>query len=333
MTWCDECCKKRRFHRSRSTETEVTGRISPATRATQFPMHSDVPVSSALPVAPAALLRRLEWRMRGTVEGVLSGEYRSAFRGRGMEFDQVVKYMFGDDIRDIDWNVTARLGEPYRKKFVEEREVTVLVVLEDSPSLQFGSGKTSKREALLELAGLLMLLGAVNRDRVGCVHATPQGCELQPPVRGRAAIHHVAARLLGAPPPPMSEGRGGNIPWCRLRRMAPRHSMLVWLGDFSPGPEPEGWPMVREHFQVRGFRVDDPWDCGLPETAFTAYDPVSGRLVSWDGTPAERAAHEEWRMRREDCWRRLFPDRKARLAVGTEENRLDALGRFFREKN
>jgi len=82
-----------------------------------------------------------------------------------MEFDQVVKYEFGDDVRDIDWNVTARLGEAYRKKFVEEREVTLLLVFEDTPSLQFGSGAQSKREVLLELAGLVMLLSAVNRDR------------------------------------------------------------------------------------------------------------------------------------------------------------------------
>ena len=88
-------------------------------------------MSIAPPIAPSpsplALLRQLEWRVRHAVENVLSGEYRSAFRGRGMEFDQVVKYEFGDDVRDIDWNVTARLGEPYRKKFVEEREVTLLL--------------------------------------------------------------------------------------------------------------------------------------------------------------------------------------------------------------
>ena len=114
-------------------------------------------------VAPIALLRQLEWRVRHAVENVLSGEYRSAFRGRGMEFDQVVKYSFGDDVRDIDWNVTARLGEPYRKKFVEEREVTLMIVLEDTPSLQFGSGAQSKREALLELAAAVT---AKNRVRV-----------------------------------------------------------------------------------------------------------------------------------------------------------------------
>src|SRR5438874_11130164 len=93
------------------------------------------PEGAGAPSSPLAVLRQLEWRVRHAVENVLSGEYRSAFRGRGMEFDQVVKYEFGDDIRDIDWNVTARLGEAYRKKFVEEREVTVLLVFEDSPSL------------------------------------------------------------------------------------------------------------------------------------------------------------------------------------------------------
>jgi hypothetical protein len=123
-----------------------------------------------------------------------------------MEFDQVVKYEFGDDVRDIDWNVTARLGEPYRKKFVEEREVTLLLLFEDSPGLQFGSSRQSKREALLELAGLVMLLGAVNRDRVGYVYAGPEGYHVKEPVRGRGPILHAASTLLGVPLPPLAAG-------------------------------------------------------------------------------------------------------------------------------
>jgi uncharacterized protein (DUF58 family) len=187
--------------------------------------------------APLALLRRLEWRVRHAVETVLSGEYRSAFRGRGMEFDQVVKYEFGDDVRDIDWNVTARLGDPYRKKFIEEREVALLIVFEDSPSLQFGSAALSKREALLELAGLVMLLGAVNRDRVGFVHATPDGNLFRQPVRGRGPILHAAATLLSRPAPELSApgsrlSTSANIPWRLLHRAMPKHTILVWLGDF-----------------------------------------------------------------------------------------------------
>ncbi|MDR2430603.1 MAG: DUF58 domain-containing protein [Puniceicoccales bacterium] len=279
------------------------------------------------------LLRRLEWRVRGVVENALGGEYRSAFRGRGMEFDQVVKYAFGDDVRDIDWNVTARLGEPYRKKFVEEREVTVVLLFEDTPSLQFGSTAQSKREALLELAGLLMLLGAVNRDRVGCVHATAAGHHVQPPVRGRGAIHHAAARLFGTPPPSLAAAARGVVPWSLLRRLAPRHSILVWLGDFAPAPPPEGWRAMQSHFQTLGFRIDDPWDAALPALEdFAAYDPVDGRLVTLRGTAAERAAHARWREAREGCWRALFPGAGSRLAVSVCENRLEALARFFQRR-
>ena len=294
------------------------------------------PLSADAPASPLALLRQLEWRVRHAVENVLSGEYRSAFRGRGMEFDQVVKYTFGDDVRDIDWNVTARLGEPYRKKFVEEREVTLLVVFEDTPSLQFGSGAQSKREALLELAGLGMLLGAVNRDRVGFVHTTPSGDYLfREPVRGRGAILHAAASLLACPAPQLSTfnsqpSTSSAIPWRLISRAAPKHSVLLWLGDFAPRPEPEGWTVLRRRYQTMGFRVDDPWERALPDQgAFAAYDPTAGQLVTIENSSAERAAHAAWRANREATWTTLFPDLLSRLVVSTAENRLDALVRFF----
>jgi Protein of unknown function DUF58 len=332
---------------------------------------------SANPQSQLALLRRLEWRVRHAVANILSGEYRSAFRGRGMEFDQVVKYEFGDDVRDIDWNVTARLGEAYRKKFMEEREVTLLLVLEDSPSLQFGSSALSKREALLELAGLVMLLGAVNRDRVGYVHATPQGYQVREPVRGRSQILHAASTLLGAPLPPLDTGSaipdtgkpapatappilpghgsaGGKagatanaptakssqpseirfpqseIPWRLLARAAPKHSILIWLSDFPPREAPDGWGVMQRRYQTMGFRVDDPWDRVLPPgEAFTAYDPLTGRLVTLDSSAGQRAAHAGWVEQRERAFRALFPDTLSRLAVSTEQPRLDALVRFF----
>jgi hypothetical protein len=328
-----------------------------------------------------ALLRRMEWRVRHAVENVLSGEYRSAFRGRGMEFDQVVKYEFGDDVRDIDWNVTARLGEPYRKKFVEEREVTLLLVFEDSPSLQFGSSELSKREALLELAGLVMLLGAVNRDRVGYVYAAPGGYQLKEPVRGRGPILHAASTLLGMPPPGLQYRRTASagiaaglstapfsapelpappviapptirksgvaekpagdrrssvqppqleIPWQLLARSAPRHSIVIWLSDFSPREAPDGWGVLRRRYNTMGFRVDDPWERSLPTgDTLVAYDPLASRLVTLDGTAAQRLRHMEWGRLRDAAFRDLFPDPLSRLVVSTEEPRLDALVRFF----
>jgi len=308
-------------------------------------MPSPVQEHTSLVTSQLALLRQLEWRVRHAVENVLSGEYRSAFRGRGMEFDQVVKYTYGDDIRDIDWNVTARLGEPYRKKFIEEREVTLLLVFEDSVSLQFGSGAQSKREALLELAGLVMMLGAVNRDRVGFLHASPEGYYLREPVRGRGQIMHAAAQLLGKPAPALESAAQTqdprpetqdptSIPWRLLAHAAPRHSIMIWLGDFPPRIEPEGWSVLSRRYQTMGFRVDDPWERELPDTRiFTAYDPVSGRLVNLNGaSSAQRAAHADWVAQRDTSFRALFPNPLSRLTVRTDEPRLESLVRFFQAR-
>ena len=296
---------------------------------------SSVSEHTNLVTSQLALLRQLEWRVRHAVENVLSGEYRSAFRGRGMEFDQVVKYTYGDDIRDIDWNVTARLGEPYRKKFIEEREVSLLLLFEDSVSLQFGSGAQSKREALLELAGLVMMLGAVNRDRVGFLHASPAGYTLNEPVRGRGQILHAAAQLLGQTAPPLENRAPATgtsfVPWRLLAKAAPRHSILIWLGDFPPRAEPEGWTVLSRRYQTMGFRVDDPWELKLPiDRLLTTYDPVAGRLVHLNGfSGAQRAAHAEWVAGRNAAFRALFPDPLSRLTVRTDQERLEALVRFF----
>lgn len=296
---------------------------------------------TSLVTSQLALLKQLEWRVRHAVENVLSGEYRSAFRGRGMEFDQVVKYTFGDDIRDIDWNVTARLGEPYRKKFIEEREVSLLLLFEDDVSLQFGSGAQSKREALLELAGLVMMLGAVNRDRVGFLHASPAGYTLKEPVRGRGQILHAAAQLLGQPAPALSSALPQTpnprseipnfIPWRLLAKAAPRHSILIWLGDFPPRISPEGWTVLSRRYQTMGFRIEDPWDWELPEgRILTTYDPVAGRLVNINGNSiAQQAAHAAWVAQRDESFRQLFPDVLSRLTVRTDQERLEALVRFF----
>jgi len=298
------------------------------------PAASTSPASVA---APLAALRRLEWRVRHAVETSLGGGYRSAFRGRGMEFDQVVKYAYGDDVRDIDWNVTARLGEPYRKKYVEEREVTVLLVFEDSPSLGFGSGATTRREALLELAGLLLLLGSVNRDRVGLAHLRPDGARLVPPVHGRGPIHHLATQLFASEPPPFSAAHLSAFQHFSLSAfsaLVPRHSIVVWLSDHPARPVPEGWAALQRRCTLLGLRIDDPWDRALPETdgPLVAYDPFAGRLVTLAAGHAERAAHARWRAARDAALAAWFPDPFSRHAVGTDENRLDSLVRFFRRR-
>ncbi len=295
--------------------------------------------SASKPAGPAkstvasalGMLRRLEWRVQHAVQNTLIGEYKSIFRGRGMEFDQVVHYEFGDDIRDIDWNVTAKLGEPYRKKFVEERELTLLLIFEDSLSLQFGSGQRTKREALLEIAGLLMLLASNNRDHIGIIHSQPGGSKLFHPVRGHRQIMQTAAEFLARPAPPLTDHRALEVPWKFVSHAAPVHSILVWLGDFPPRANPDGWLVTRQRYQPIGIRVEDTWERALPGgKPLAAYDPSTRRLVVLDpGSPAHQQGHREWQTQREATFKRLFPSPQDRLVVTPDESSIEALVRFF----
>ncbi len=286
------------------------------------------------PTAPQLLLRKLEWRVRDAADAMLGGDYRTAFRGRGREFDQVVKYEYGDDVRDIDWNVTARLGEPYRKKFIEERELTVVVLLEDSLSLQFGSRERSKRETLLEMAGLFALISAGNRDRVGFWHATPAGESVRRPLAGRNPILKTAANMLGHRAPDLDAGGEVAIDWKHLHRAFPRHTVVLWLGDFPPRPAPPAWSALRRCYELIGVRVDDPWERHLPRSgAFAAFDPASGELVPFDTLDrGTRRRHADWVRAREEGWRQLFPDAAQRLVVGTEDDLPGQLVRFFQTR-
>ncbi len=278
-----------------------------------------------------AKLGQYEWRMKQQVSNPLTGEYRSVFRGKGMEFDQVVRYTYGDDVRDIDWKVTARMREPYRKKFVEERELTILLIFEDQLSLQFGSGGRSKREALLELLCQIMLLAAQNRDRVGIIHARPGGHVLTKPVRGRAAIMHAAAKLLAEPAPALNDTRPVRVPWRFVGQAVPRHSVMVWGGDFAPQAEPPGWTLLKGRYRALGFRVDDPWERALPTgKPLTIYDPAAQHLIVLDPSAKDqRAAHAEWGAKRDAKFTALFRDPRERLVVTTDASMPEALARFF----
>jgi len=284
-----------------------------------------------IPSAPTALLQRLEWRARHAVTNIVSGDYRSAFRGRGMEFDQVVKYEWGDDPRDIDWNVTARLGEPYRKRFIEERDLSVVFVFEDSPALQFGSQTRTRRETLLETAVLLMLISSINKDRVGLLYTSPGRSWFQRALPGRKDTLRVASLLLAQEPPPLDGPTVCPIQWRQLRKVASRGSVLLWLGPFAPAAMPEGWRELQRRYQTVGIRADDPWDSELPEDAlFAAYDPMSGRLTTIDtSAPAQRSAHRRWRGQREAHLAHLFPRLDDRLKILNTEDPLQALVAYF----
>jgi len=276
-------------------------------------------------------LAGLEWRVRHAVTNSISGDYASVFRGRGMEFDQVVKYEWGDDPRDIDWNVTARLGELYRKRFVEERDLSVVLVFEDSLGLQFGSDRATRRETLLKAASVLMLISAANKDRVSVLHVSPTGHWLERALPSRRDTLRVASLLLSQPLPSLTGAAHCNIPWTLLRRLATKRSVVLWFGPHLPAPMPQGWRELQSRYQVIGLRADDAWDDQLPEnTRFVAFDPLSGRVTTIDtSSAAERAAHARWSRAREGHFLHLFAHAADRITVRTTEDPLGALVRYF----
>lgn len=278
-----------------------------------------------------AALRRLEWQLgRRRVESPLGGEHRSIFRGRGMEFDQVVRYGFGDDIRDVDWNVTARLGDLYRKVFVEDREVTLFVVVNDDPALQFGSGARSKREVLFDLAGFVMMLAMLNRERAGLLYRRPEGDRLFAPTRQRARVLGALGHVFGSPPPNPADpfDRRPAVP-----TGLPRGALLIWLGEAPSGPPPAEWIAARRHHPMIAMRVEDAWERAGPKLGqCAAYDPTAHALVWLDATPASRAAHAQWHAARERDWARWWPDRADRLVIDAEADPLTSLVRFLRAR-
>ena len=279
-------------------------------------------------------LRRLEWQLRGRrVTTPLIGEHRSIFRGRGMEFDQVVKYAFGDDIRDVDWNVTARLGDVYRKVFQEDREVTVFVVVSDDPALQFGSGASMKRDVLLRLAGLTMMLSIVNRERAGLLLASPSGTSVYPPTRRRAAIMAALASMFSSPvPDPAPKKRFIFSP--ALCQPIPRGALIVWLGEIPSEMPPPEWALIRRRHPVIGIRVEDEWERAGPALSkFVAYDPEAHRLVWVEDSPEARLAHAQWREQRERVWSAWWPDPRDRLVVDAGADPLAALTHFLRDRS
>ena len=278
-------------------------------------------------------LRRLEWQLRRrSVQTLLGGAHRSVFRGRGMEFDQVVRYAYGDDIRDIDWNVTARLGDLYRKVFVEERELTVFAVVSDDPALQFGSGATSKREVLLQLAALVLMLAVVNRERAGLLRQTPVGQTLYAPTRRRARLLSTLADLFATEPPDPARSDPFR-PWPLLSGPVPQGALVVWFGEIPHEPPPPEWAAFRRRHPVIGVRVEDPWERAPPQAGgFTAYDPTAGGLAWVETTSASRAAHEAWRTAREEIWRAWWPNPLDRLVVDTGADPLAALVGFLRAR-
>jgi uncharacterized protein (DUF58 family) len=195
-------------------------------------------------------VRQIEIRTNREVTDVLGGQYHSVFKGRGMEFEEVREYLPGDEVRSIDWNVTARFGHPFIKKFKEERELTVMLVVDVSASGQFGSVRQTKNELAAELAAVLAFSAIRNNDKVGLIMFTDQIEKFVPPKKGRRHVLRVVREILAFQP----RGRGTDLSLALdyLNRVQSRRAVTFVLSDFRV----TGEESVRKKLRVASKRHD-----------------------------------------------------------------------------
>jgi uncharacterized protein (DUF58 family) len=276
------------------------------------------------------------------VTSIFSGEYQSVFRGQGMEFSEVREYEPGDDVRNIDWNVTARTGVPYVKKHVEERELTVLLIVDLSGSEQFGTRGRFKAELAAEIAAVLALSAVRNNDRVGLLIFTDRIEHVVPPRKGRRHVLRLIRDLLAFRP----HGRGTDIAGALdyAARLLPHRGILFLLSDFAvradmtdgdQGRWEKTLRLVSRRHDVVGVSIADPAELELPDLGMlTIEDPESGELayVNTSGDDVRAAfgamlARERLETRR--LFRRLGVDE---IEVRTDQPYVRPLLGFFRRR-
>lgn len=289
-------------------------------------------------------VKRLEIRARRRVDDLFGGQYQSAFKGQGIEFAEVREYMPGDEVRTIDWNVTARTGHPHIKRFTEERQLTVVLCVDSSISTAFGSVRRSKHQLACELGALLTLAAGRNNDRVGLQifgseHLEKESMHLRPS-KGKKHARRIMRELIDATP--------GMSPFVladalgELGRTHKRRALVFVVSDFLSGLSDHREPawakplrMLARRHELVALQLTDPLEFELPRAGMVRmHDPVSGRRFSID--TSSRRVRERYRRQAdreqaviEETLRRARVDR-VRLSTG--ESFVEPLHRYFQQR-
>ena len=292
-------------------------------------------MSSTPGVSPEVLrqVKLLELQTRGLVNSLFTGEYRSVFKGQGMEFAEVREYQAGDEVRSIDWNVTARMGRPFVKRYIEERELTVLLAVDLSGSERFGTRGRFKSELASELAAVLAMSAIRNNDRVGAVLFTDRIEHVVPPRKGRRHALRLMRDLLVFAP----TGTRTDLPAALeyTGKMLAHKSIIFVVSDFQAEDIERPLKLLAQRHDVVAVTVDDPSERTLPDIGLARFvDPETGTTLDVDTSdPSVRerfaSAIEEELTARRRLLRRLAIDE---IPVHTDGSVVEPLIRFFRAR-
>jgi uncharacterized protein (DUF58 family) len=287
-----------------------------------------------LPADVLRQVRRLHLRARRLVQTLLGGEYHSAFKGAGLSFEEVREYQPGDDVRTIDWNVTARVGQPFIKRFVEERELTLLLVVDVSASTRFGTGMMTKRAAAAELAALLALCATSNNDRVGLVGFTSEVERFVPPDKGPRHVLRLLRDILAFEPQKPGTDLAAALDY--VTKVQRRRAIVFVLSDFlSTGYEKAFRRAARKHDLV-AIRTLDLREQLWPAAGLVRLeDAETGQQVVIDtSSPAVRTRFEAQAAERTAAFTKIARGSQADIIeVNTDGGHFDALLSFFRKRD
>ena len=283
---------------------------------------------------PEEILKKVQQihiHARHMVNDVLTGQYESVFKGQGMEFEEVREYQPGDDIRSIDWNVTARMGRPFLKKFVEERELTVMLVVDASSSSRFGSVKQLKSELTAELCAVLAFSAIKNNDKVGLIIFTDQIEKYIPPKKGRRHVLHVISEALSFQPQGHRTDIAAALEY--LNRVTMRRTVTFLISDFmATGYEP-ALRIANKRHDIIAVTITDPRELELPKLGMLALqDAETGEKIVVDTSLRRVRAEylEHSRERVEERQRLLRSTNVDAIDVSTDQPYTEPLLKFFR---
>lgn len=279
-------------------------------------------------------VRKIEIKTRGLSHNIFAGQYHSAFKGRGMSFSEVREYQYGDDVRDIDWNVTARFHKPYVKVYEEERELTVMLLVDMSESLSFGTIKQTKRDMLTEIAATLAFAAIQNNDKIGAIFFSDRIEKFIPPQKGRKHILYMIRELLGFTPE--SSRTDIKVPLEFLTNALKKRCTAFLLSDFiAPHDYKNALTIANRKHDVVAIQVYDRRVAELPEIGLMKVrDAESGEEIYIDTSSpkVQKAQREWWKEQRSNIESIFARSRVDSISVRTDQDYVKALIALFAQR-
>jgi len=278
-------------------------------------------------------VRKIEIKTRGLSNQIFSGEYHSAFKGRGMAFSEVREYIPGDDIRSIDWNVTARFNHPYVKIFEEERELTVMLLVDISASGDFGTRKLFKRELITELCAVLSFSAIQNNDKIGIIFFTDRIEKFIPPKKGKSHILRIIRELIDFKP----EGKGTDL-GLALRyftNVIKKRSICFLISDFLGKSYTDPLKIASRKHDLVAIRIFDHFESKLPDFGLIRLqDAETGQLL-WVDTAKKSTRdryHQNWLLKQKELDTMFARSGVDQAKIATDQNYIPPLINLFKKR-